>query len=515
MTTTQLHNEIKLIADNKVAFSFSTEFITTLFMYDFEKSYKDALNKTFPINGLTNDDGTFKLGAKLVEVIPNINDLAQDKFRSEIEIDKTISTDPIINILDTFSISLLIHKFDDESIVLSKIKYEISELKSLISISDNKLSLNENLDFKVNSPIDYSANREANLILCKITEKEILTLEGTIAYVFPQKIINSYFLSLAKLNLKKIFVAFNFFGEFDTQIIETTETGHGAKLKKYLILVAQDELTLQDLIGCGIKLNELLPDINRLPDGGYSNTTNPYDLSIKGKSNGFVSTYIPKKIFDLRFSKLTPAISFHDSDNGFIGYEVDFVVSFNSFSLNIISTNTEKCLEIDLGLTVRGNGNASIDAGDCFGRVHLADIGTEVDCNIKIKLDFAISDFSSLLIKAYVSNIDFPKKPVTNVSFISKWAGIFGLTGTAIGIAIDSAFVQILNHNIPIEIRHLIEKQGVSYNIKLIDLSSFQKYFKGPKNANGIDTLKITDVVTFSGESNSVLVGLNNNIEGN
>lgn len=77
----------------------------------------------------------------------------------------------------------------------------------------------------------------------------------------------------------------------------------------------------------------------------------------------------------------------------------------------------------------------------------------------------------------------------------------------------------MLKHNIPIEIGHIIEKQGSISNIKLFDLSKLEKYFNRlyssstPKSKEEIDfsdynNLPQFGITTFSGTNDSVLVGM-------
>ena len=110
-------------------------------------------------------------------------------------------------------------------------------------------------------------------------------------------------------------------------------------------------------------------------------------------------------------------------------------------------------------------------------------------------------------------------KTDVNLSAVSKWASLAGGEAGIYGWIFDQVLARILKHNIPIEISHLLQKQGSIFNIKLFDISKLERYFNkpfdqhSPKSKDEIQyenyhNIPHFNVTTFSGTNDSVLIGM-------
>lgn len=481
MTPTSLHQTLIEKANSKVAFVFDGNLLSQMLLREFQNSYKQSMGKSFPIDGLTYPTGLHKLQAKLTSVVPNIAVPTQDFFRTEILIDTNVSETPIIKILDTFSLSLEIHKAGDPAKVLFDLKYEVSLFNSVISVSKGELELNNQIDFSVNHKPNDRPEINQYQLECELSNEDLLTLKGTLFYILPKKIISSQFLGLGKIKLSEIFTPFSSLGDFNIELVYDTA-------KNYTVLILKEDITLDQLFGCGINLGNIAPEI-LLGKNGWEITPKQFSLSHTEEYNGIIMTYIPKKLFEQRFDKVAPAVSYTDSDNGFIGYDLDAIISLKYVSARI--DVNRKCLVVGIELYIRGYSHLTIDAGPCIGRMNLADCEFHIEnCSFDIVLGLDFAEYTNLYLKSNIENLQMGATRVT-LEAVSKWAGLAGGKGAIIGFIVDIVLARILQHNIPIEIGHTIEKQGNIYNIKLMDLSKIEKVFK-----SNVDTSKQSSYYT-------------------
>lgn len=526
---TTLHQTLIQRADNKVAFVFNGNLLSEMLLREFKNSYKQSLNKSFPIDGLTYPDGKQKLQAKLIDVKPNVSVPAQDFFRTEVLIDPTISKNPIIKINDTFSISLEIHKAIDPTKpaepykVLFSLTYEVSLFNSAIYVSKGELELNNQIDFSVNHISIDSPNIDDLKIECEISDEQLLSLKGTLFYILPKKIISSHFLGLGNIKLNDIFTPFSSLGDFNVELVnDNGET--------YTLLILKQDISLDQVLGCGINLGNIAPTFE-LKQNGWKVNYIPFNLNNIYEDNGIIMTYIPKILFEKRFDKVSPAVNYTDSDNGFIGWDINVVVSLKYVGVKF-DTN-RKCIIITLELYIWGSGHLTIDLGPCIGRMNLGDFefhigglyGNENSTfDIVMGLDFEES--TNLYLKSNIENVQMGETRVT-LELVSKYAGMAGGKAAIAGFIIDAVLARILQHNIPIEIRHIIEKQGNLSNIKVMDLSKIEKIFKSKVRITEqsgyltekedksyvVNLDKLTEVGRLSGicssyDTNSILFGV-------
>lgn len=504
---TDLHQQIIQKAGDKIAFSFSLQALENIFMHDFSNAYNQALGQVFDIQGSP------RLAVKLIDINPVLTN-----FDIRIE-DQTASNPVRLEIANKFYITMQLHLKADQKVKFSNITYEVTSFISPISVFQGELSIAEDVEFIVNSPIIDDADKQQNIIDNGFTEKEIMSVEGSIAYVLPKKIINSKFTSLAKLKLKQIFTPFSSIGDLDICVIEALIDPTLPDKDRFLVLISKIDISIDQLLGCGLTLGMDIPKISFLDlDNPWNIANKSVKLAQKSRDrNGLISTYIPRTIFEHRFGNVAPAITYDDSNNGFIGYDLFCSISLKYISLKI--DIARMCLIVNIELYIHGNASLTIDAGECFGRVHLADATFDIrQCKFDFVLDFVQKDFSELYIKSNIENLDMGKTDI-NLSAVSKWASLAGGEAGIYGWLFDQVLARVLKHNIPIEIGHIIEKQGSISNIKLFDLSKLEKYFNRlyssstPKSKEEIDfsnynNLPQFGITTFSGTNDSVLVGM-------
>lgn len=528
MATSSLHQTLIQKADTKVAFVFNGNLLSQMLLREFENSCKQAINQSFPIDGLSYPDGRQKLQAKLVDVKPNIADSTQSFFRTDVLVEPAISNDPIIKIIDTFSLSLEIHKIPDPNNplepykVLFDLTYEVSLFSSTINVLKGELELNNQIDFSVNHISSDSPNIEDIKTECGITQEQLLTLKGTLFYILPKKIISSQFLGLGKIKLSEIFTPFSSLGDFNVELVnDTTQT--------YTLLILKQDISLDQLLGCGINLGNIAPTFG-LGQNGWNVNYVPFNLNQTYDDNGIIMTYIPKSLFEKRFDKVSPAVNYTDSDNGFIGWDINVVVSLKyvgvKFDVN------RKCIIATLELYIWGSGHLTIDLGPCIGRMNLGDFEFHIgglygneNPNFDIVLGFDFEESTNLYLKSNIENVQMGETRVT-VELVSKYSGLAGGKAAVAGFIVDAVLARILQHNIPIEIRHIIEKQGNLFNIKVMDLSKIEKIFKSKvrvtkqsgylteqENSYLVNFDKLTEVGRLRGicssyDPNSILFGV-------
>lgn len=523
MATSSLHQTLIQKADTKVAFVFNGNLLSQMLLREFQNSYKQAMNLSFPIDGLSYPDGSQKLQAKLTDVKPNIADPAQDFFKTDVLIDPTITNDPIIKIINTFSLSLEIHKADDPTKILFNLTYEVSQFSSTIYVSKGELELNNQIDFSVNHISRDSPNINDIKFECEITDEQLLTLKGTLFYILPKKIISSQFLGLGKIKLSEIFTPFSSLGDFNVELVnDSGET--------YTVLILKQDISLDQVLSCGVDLGKIAPTFG-LDKNGWNVNYIPFNLSQTYEDNGIIMTYIPKLLFEKRFDKVSPAVNYTDSDNGFIGWDINVVVSLKyvgvKFDVN------RKCIVATLELYIWGSGHLTIDLGPCIGRMNLGDFEFHIgglygneNASFDIVLGFDFDESTNLYLKSNIENVQMGETRVT-VELVSKYAGLAGGKAAVAGFIIDAVIARILQHNIPIEIRHIIEKQGNLFNIKVMDLSKIEKTFKSKvritkqsgyltekeDNSYVVNLDKLTEVgrlreICSSYDTNSILFGV-------
>ena len=80
----------------------------------------------------------------------------------------------------------------------------------------------------------------------------------------------------------------------------------------------------------------------------------------------------------------------------------------------------------------------------------------------------------------------------------SRWLALAGGKAAVIGFIIDYILKRVIEHNVPIKIRDAIKQELNSKNFEILDLEELATFTK----------YRRFDSVTFSGDNNSVLVGL-------
>ncbi len=515
---TDLHNKVEALSNDKVAFVFQAVALKTTFLNGFSNSFKMATGKIFPVLGFDT------LAIQLTDCSPLPEDF---DFDLQLDADGT----PIIKFSTDFQITFDLILAATPAVKFSQIVYDVKNLVSKIAVKNAELVLSDSLVYDLHSDVNDYADKELHKTTHGLSDKDILTVEASIAYVLPTKILESFFASLAKLKLKDIFLPFSGMADFDLHVVNALRRLGEADIEQFLVVVSQVDLLFDPQSGCGIDLGLNNPTINFWGMGSnWDIQTPPVVFTRKyADVNGFVSAYMPKRILDERFSKVLPGISYYDNDNGFIGYDIDVTASLTRVGFAI---DTQRmCLIVNLGLFIRGNANLTIDAGDCFGRVDLGNIRFyNRSSSLDYVLDFVAFESSKLVIRSSIEKLEISGSEV-HVSLASKWAHLGGGEAAIAGFIVDQVISRILAHNIPIEIRHKIEEQAKIYNLKLFDLEKFEKAINVrfdsqvydevtgqvlDKNGQPIDHgnvyVRQFNNIAYSSKDNSVLVGLSNNL---
>jgi len=473
----QFHKEVADLAGNKPALAFSNEAFRGFLLNNFLKTLELAGSDGAPVDGFP---------------LITLRFLGLDVEPAQFQIKLTDRAGSIIcEVTPPFTAQFSLHVTGQPKLEFSRLAIDVADLRVTITVSAPLLSLGTP-DYSARGSIQESPSR-ADAIAAGISEQDISRIEAALAFVLPRRIVNSAFSTISSLNLADHFTALELSGTWAVSLVSDG-----------LVIIPSGGVYLTPNKECpvgGVPDLEITPGVMTNPKKGeYS-----WSLSSKGggpvvhrandHSRGFASLYAPKSLWEQRFSKVMPGFLYREQGNGFIGYNLAFNCGFEYIALSIDPARYG--IVIALQLLVDGTVFANIDV-PCVGRMDLAYARFGIEkSNLSILIGFDLSGDGQLQLKGSIDKLDIGKCEAT-VSLFGRWLALAGGEAAVIGFIIDYVLKRVVEHNVPIKIRHAVEKEVNEKNFTLLDLGTLRHYTR----------YHVFNEVSYSGDASSTLVGL-------
>lgn len=339
-----------------------------------------------------------------------------------------------------------------------------------------------------------SETRDDAIAAAGIDPDDLLRVEGAVAFVTGARLVSSALGEITPINLKRLFPALSFDGVLEFHAVAGS------------LLIIPERLALIGNPGCpkgdattGVVI---IPEAPVLIEDGANWGHRTYLPQISERrfifAGAIASTYLPKRVLDVHFGKTTPALTFRDSGNGFIGYDVGVTAAIRGIDVTIDAA--EGGLRLALDFATWGIATANIDV-PCVGRVDLAQVKFQMPkdngtASVEALLRLAVDTGGRLLVVCELTRLDLGEAQV-DIQLFSKYLGMAGGKAAVIGFIVDAVIGRVIAHNLPGLVFDTI-KEAVNQNFFILaDLSGTLKYLKHTPN-----------VPTFSGDGASALMGL-------
>lgn len=480
---TPLHSAVKALASNNPALVFSLDACRGFLLNNFTTAVTRLRDASVPIEGFPNIEARF-------------NGLSVDPANFQVSLSEA---EGVVHAAITpgFQASLALHVAGEPQSEFSIIEITVADLRVGLTASAPLLMLGSP-DFDVKGEIVLSASREAALAKSEITEEGVVRVEGAMAYVMPRRVVASALATVNSINLAEHFRALELRGDWTLHVV------NGG-----LVVLPSGGIVIRENTGCPLK--DSVPDLSTKPESGQKIDDTRYSWTIttggvpnsevrqaNDRMDGFAAFYAPKPIWNARFSKVMPGIVYRESDNGFIGYDLTFTAALKYMKLKIDPHRFG--IVIDFDFVTNGFAFLTVDV-PCVGRSDLA--YARFSCaqsNLSILLSFVLSRSGKLVLESQIDNLNIGEADAT-VSGFSRWLALAGGKAAVGGFIIDYVLKRVIEHNIPIKMRDAIKQEVNSKNFQLLDLEGLAAFTR----------YRLFNEVTYSGDEDSVLVGLLSN----
>lgn len=381
----------------------------------------------------------------------------------------------------------------------SKLAYSIIEIDVPastfpISAMKNVLSF-EAPSQQYSARVKEAATRSEAIAESGVGERELLRVEGSIAYGSGSRLVNATLGTLPSVNLDKMFPAFEFSG-----LLELHEVSGS-------LLVIPEMFKFLGNTGCpkGDATDGMII-VPQTPDQNGNMATWPVlvevpDPKIRRRTihePGLVSAYLPQDLLNVQFGKTAPAVTYRDHDGGFIGYDVELSAAIRGVQVTI--DPIELALRLKLDFASWGLAVATIDV-PCVGRMDLAQVRFEMPENngtgsIEALVRLTIDPSGRLLFVTELGAVNLGKAMVS-VQLFSKYLGMAGGKAAVIGFIVDAVIGRVIAHNLPGLIFDAISDAVNQHFFVLADLSDWRSSMR-----------RMPNHPTWSDNADSVLLGL-------
>lgn len=292
-----------------------------------------------------------------------------------------------------------------------------------------------------------TATRAAAIAATGIDPNELLRLEGSIAYGSGSRLVNSALGTMEPIDLAKMFPAFEFGG-----VLELKSVGGS-------LLVFPETFKFIGNTGCpkgdataGLQitpqsstdqnLTRTWPVLARAPT--------PQPVRPPQTSDGVVAAYLPKTLLDVHFGKVSPAITYRDHDDGFIGYDVELSAAIRGITVTIDAT--EMALRLNLDFASWGLLVATVDV-PCVGRMDLAQARFEMPKNnqsgsVEAIVRLAVDTAGRLTMLTELGAVNLGEAMVS-VQLFSKYLTLAGGNMAVYGFIMDAVLGRVIANNLP------------------------------------------------------------------
>lgn len=305
MPITHLHQNIIDVAGNRGAMFISGSAINSAVL--------DSLRKAaFGLTGVSVDTLHPLVTARFDSISIDPSQLITKLIAS--------SDNIFVEILPDFDLTVSLVYTKNPSFRYSEIVFNISEINFRIRVdgSDIRFQLNDPriiASFKDNP----AGSRDAAIEASGIDKDELLRLEGSFAYGTGTRLVTSLVGKLPPIELGELFPAISFSKTLELAVVNDS------------LVIIPESMSILELVGCpngnaanGIAITPQTPSnpTENSKDWSFNTNIPPSNLKNPNPNEPFTALHIPKSILDIRFGRVSPAISYRERGNGFIGYDV-------------------------------------------------------------------------------------------------------------------------------------------------------------------------------------------------
>jgi hypothetical protein len=388
-----------------------------------------------------------------------------------------------------------IHVAGDPQLLFSRFTIKVDHLRVRVGVRAPYLELGSP-EYDAVGDVHINPTERTNALATSgVIEEHLARLEGALAFVMPKRVMSSAFATFSSIDLTKHFTALDIRGSWDLTLVSGG-----------LVIHAADGIFIKENNGC--PTHDSLPGFGVDPGsrvvgnpGEYSWPYTPIRVpgpsvhNADNRNNGLVSLYAPLPVWEARFGKAMPAVTYHEAGNGTLGYDLTLTAGLKYAGLTIDPSRNG--IVVDLTIDTRGFLYATFDV-PCVGRVDIAYSRFSVpQSSVSILVSFVLEAEGKLLLQASVDRLDIGTC-VAQVDVFGKYAAAAGGEAHIIGLIADNILKRVIEHNVPIKLRDAIKQEVNSKNFQLLDLEELAQY---------TDMSRFTHV-SYSGSPASVLVGL-------
>ena len=264
---------------------------------------------------------------------------------------------------NSFQVTFSVTANADATLGLFKVVLSISKVSAVVLAGYNTLSIgNVNIDLASSIVLDKNASKNAQDI--GLSDIEINRLQGLIEGSVAVTVLNNIFSGSPSVDLSSLFPTVVFQGQTELAVI-----------KGGLLIIARNGWRIDETQRCPCAGD--LPEIHIHPlpakqDNDTGGTVD-FDVEISKPRNWLVETqveadvalYLPQPTVVSLTSGPYPAITDYASDNGFIGWALEYTIGFADALVSL--TDPRATIVLKLGFFIDGHGNVSVDV-PCAGR---------------------------------------------------------------------------------------------------------------------------------------------------
>ena len=392
----------------------------------------------------------------------------------------------------------------DLSEPVSKLKFATVEISvsgatAVLRGRDDRLTFDWP-SISVAATVQPSADRAAAIAAAgsavPITADDLLRVEGALAFGSAEQLVRKAIGIIRPLDLAAMFPAFRFSGALDLHVVG------GA------LVVIPERFELLGLTGC--PTGDITAGVyaKAKTSTAESDTTRNWPITIDAASprsrfidraDGMVAAYLPMTLLSLHFGASKPGLNYHESDNGFVGWDLKLNTSIVDIEVTVdpVAMGVRIALRIELsGLLL-----VTVDV-PCLGRVELAQAHVALPkagqaATIKVLVRPAVDFSGKLMLLSEIEHGDLGQAEVS-IQLVAKYLGyVSGGGGGLTGLIFDSILGRIMSHNVPRMVLETVrEKLDRSYFV-LADLSDLIPVLRD-----------IPTAASWSDDTRSALIGI-------
>ena len=317
---TALHAAVEKIAGIGPALVLSDQAIRSIILNNFTRSCEALPGETAIVTSIrASVEGLPEIEVRLVDIsIASAAGFAVSLQEKNGEI--------IAEISPSFTVRLALYLKGNIAKEFSRIVLTVSDLEVVLQGRAPFLKLKQPTFTVLSKVLASTATRDDALKASNLSIEDVDRVEGALAYVTPERVIQSVFAVVDTIDLGKLYPSVRLAGEL---VLHRVADGVAFTTTGGIEIVPPDKCPPNCVSVPEIKGSSKPTVAMRTDSADYSWTMTPgtYNKAPAKSSNvesnvdGFAALYLPKQVFEQRFSKILPAIEYRDGDNCFIGWE--------------------------------------------------------------------------------------------------------------------------------------------------------------------------------------------------